>query len=266
WIAARRLREERELAADDAVLRGGARASTYAEHLVAIAAATTHDAPAMALAMAEPSRFEARVVALLDGDRSRGPTGARRGIAVVAAVGLVTAVAACVSPENAPTHAEEATPKAAPIAAKDPALQATAEDELERAMTAHHASGAIAIVLEAKTGAVLALATKGDGDARAARPPGSTMKPFTFAAALEAGLVEPGTRIDCETGARKYSDKTLADSAPHGVLDLGAILAVSSNVCTAKIAEPLGDRLGDALRRYHFAAPAHIDTRSIEGA
>jgi cell division protein FtsI (penicillin-binding protein 3) len=41
---------------------------------------------------------------------------------------------------------------------------------------------------------------------------------------------------------------------------------VSSNVCTAKLAEPLGDRLGESQRRYHFAAPAHVDTRSLEGA
>jgi cell division protein FtsI (penicillin-binding protein 3) len=266
WIAARRLRDERELAADDAVLRGGARASTYAEHLVAIAAAATYDAPASALAMADPSRFEARVVALLDGDRSRSPAGARRAVAVAGAAGLVAAVAACVSLEKAPARAEEVPSRGSPIVAKDPAIQAAAEEELEHAMTANRASGAIAIVLEAKTGAVLAVATRGDGDARAARPPGSTIKPFTFAAALEAGVVEPGSRVDCENGTRNYGDKTLADASPHGVLDLGGILAVSSNVCTAKVAEPLGDRLGESLRRYHFAAPAHVDTRSIEGA
>ncbi len=267
WIAARRLREERELAADDAVLRGGARASTYAEHLVAIATGAGHGTPAAALAMAEPMRFAARVAALLDGDRSRGPAGARRAVAVAGAVTLVAAVAACVSPESAPTHAGEATTRsAAPSAAKDPALQSAAEDELDHAMTAHHASGAIAIVLDAKTGAVLAAATRGDGDARAARAPGSTMKPFTFAAALEAGVVDATTRVDCENGTRKYGDKALADASPHGTLDLGGILAVSSNVCTAKLAEPLGDRLAESLRRYHFAAPAHVDTRSIEGA
>ncbi|HMG21099.1 MAG TPA: penicillin-binding transpeptidase domain-containing protein [Kofleriaceae bacterium] len=268
WIAARRLREERELAADDAVLRGGARASTYAEHLVAIATGAARGTPAAALAMAGPMRFEARVAALLDGDRSRGPAGARRAIAVAGAVTLVAAVAACVSPDSAPTHAGETTaPGAPPIAANDPALQSAAEQELDRAMTAHHASGAIAIVLDARTGAVLAAATRGDGDARAARAPGSTMKPFTFAAALEAGVVDATTtRVDCEHGTRKYGDKTIADASPHGALDLGGILAVSSNVCTAKLAEPLGDRLAESLRRYHFAAPAHVDTRSIEGA
>ncbi len=265
WIAARRLREERELAADDAVLRGGARASTYAEHLVAIATGAAHGAPAAALAMAEPMRFEARVAALLDGDRSRGPAGARRAAAVAGAAMLVAVAAACVSPETA--HAGDAPTRGAPpIAAKDPALQSAAEEELDHAMAAHHASGAIAIVLDAKTGAVLAAATRGDGDARAARSPGSTMKPFTFAAALEAGIVDAAARIDCENGTRKYGDRTLTDASPHGTLDLGGILAVSANVCTAKLAEPLGDRLAASLRRYHFAAPAHIDTRSIEGA
>jgi cell division protein FtsI (penicillin-binding protein 3) len=182
-------------------------------------------------------------------------------------VTLVAAVAACISLDSAPAHAGEATPRGAPpIAANDPALQSAAELELDHAMTAHHASGAIAIVLDAKTGAVLAAATRGDGDARAPRSPGSTMKPFTFAAALEAGVVDATTRIDCAGGTRRYGDKTVTDASPHGALDLGGILAVSSNVCTAKLAEPLGDRLAESLRRYHFAAPAHIDTRSIEGA
>jgi len=267
WIAVRRLRAERELAADDAVLRGGARASSYAEHLVAIATGAADGTPATALAMAEPMRFEARVSALLDGDRSRGAAGARRVVAVAGAVTLVAAIVACISLDSAPALAGEDTPRGAPpIAANDPALQSAAEQALDHAMAAHHASGAIAIVLAAKTGAVLAAATRGDGDARAARAPGSTMKPFTFAAALEAGVVDATTRVDCENGARRYGDRTLADASPHGTLDLGGMLAVSSNVCTAKIAEPLGDRLAESLRRYHFAAPAHIDTRSLEGA
>ena len=148
----------------------------------------------------------------------------------------------------------------------DPALQATAGAELATAMTAQHATGAIAIVLDAKTGAPLAIATRGDGDARAQRIPGSTMKPFTIAAALNAGVITPATKLDCEHGTRTYGDRTLVDASPNDVLDVGGALAVSSNVCTAKLAEPLGDRLGDALRRYHFAAPSHIDTRSFDGA
>ena len=267
WIAMLRLRYERELAADDAVLRAGSRASTYAEHLLAIASASTHRAPAAALAMVEPSRFESRVVALLDGDRARHRTGIARSLAIVIGVTAVACAAACVSPDAAAAPATPAARKAAaPPPTGDRALQAFADEELARVVAAHKASGAIAIVLDAKTGAPVVIATRGDADARAARTPGSTIKPFTFAAALEAGVVKPDSRFDCENGSRAYNDKMLRDASPNGTLELGAILAVSSNVCTAKVAEPLGDVLVDSLRRYGIPAPAHVDTKTLEGA
>jgi len=260
WLAARRMRNERELAADDAVLRGGARASTYAEHLVAIATASTHT-PMSVLAMAAPSSFESRVVALLDGDRSRRPAG-MRAVAIVAVTIAVAVFTACVSPD-APRN--DVTPPTKPVT-NDPALQIAAEAELDRAIAAHHAHGAIAIVLDAKSGAPLALVTRGDANAAVARPPGSTLKPFTFAAALEANVVDANTRLDC-SGTRKYGDHTMTDASQHGLLDLGGILAVSSNVCTARIAEMLdGDRFAASLRRYHLDAPSHIDTHGFQGA
>lgn len=265
WLTVRRLREERELAADDAVLRDGARASTYAEHLLELAAGRHHDLGAAALALVGASRFEARVVALLDGDRSRRPAGRTRSLAVIAVTAGIAAFAACVSFDEAAPRAAPA-PRDAPPAASRPQLQAAAEHELDAAIAAHHATGALAIVLDAKSGDVLSLAVRGDGDVRAARPPGSTMKPFTFAAALEAGVATPTTQLDCDNGTRAYGARTLRDASPHGTLDLARILAVSSNVCTAKLAEPLGDRLAEALRRYHIAALAHVDTQTLEGA
>jgi beta-lactamase regulating signal transducer with metallopeptidase domain len=267
WIVARQLREQRELAADDAVLREGARASTYAEHLVAIATGTPHGAPLGALAMAEPSRFEARMVALLDGDRSRTPAGGRRAIAIGIVSLSVATIAACVSPEG-PAHPAGTTPStgSAAIVPSDPQLQAVADEQLDRAMAEHHATGAVAIVLDAKTGAVVAMSSRGTVDARAPRTPGSTFKPFTVAAAFDAGIADPTTKIDCENGVRAYGDKQLLDASPHGLLDIGTILAVSSNVGTAKLAEPLGDGLADAYRRFRFAPPAHLDTRSLDGA
>ncbi|HEX3757721.1 MAG TPA: M56 family metallopeptidase, partial [Kofleriaceae bacterium] len=265
WLAARRLRDEREHAADDAVLRDGARASTYAEHLLEVAATASHGLGAAALAMADAPRFEARVVALLDADRSRRPAGRTRSLAVVAATAGIAALAAAVSLDEPASHAAPA-PSSAAIAPEDPQLQAAAEHELDAAIARHHATGALAIVLDATSGTVLTLATRGNADVRAARAPGSTLKPFTFAAALEAGVATPATRVDCAGGIRSYGARTLRDASPHGVLDLGGVLAVSSNVCTAKLAEPLGDRLADALRRYHVAALAHIDTHTIDGA
>ncbi|HEY0192478.1 MAG TPA: penicillin-binding transpeptidase domain-containing protein [Kofleriaceae bacterium] len=258
WLAARRLRAERELAADDAVLRDGARASTYAEHLLALATAPRHALGPAALAMAEGARFEARVVALLAADRARGPLGRCRAVAVIAVVAGLAAFSASVS--------LAAPARGAPVMATDPRLQAVAERELDAAIAAHHATGALAIVLDARSGAVLTLASRGRADPRAASVTGSTLKPFTVAAALEAGAATPSTRLDCEQGARTYGARTLRDASPHGVLDLGGILAVSSNVCTAKLAEPLGDHLAEAFRRYHLAAVAHIDTRTLDGA
>ncbi len=261
WIAASRLREERELAADDAVLRAGARASSYAEHLVELA---TGQQSSSVLAMAERSRFEARVVALLDADRPRR-TGWHRAVAVIAASALVTVGVACVSPDSAPV-ATEASPAAPTPKPADNALQIFVEKELDAAIDAHQGTGAVAVVLDAKTGKPLAIASRGELDARTARTPGSTIKPFTFAAALEAGTVDASTKIDCENGVKAYGSRTLRDSSPNGTLDLGTILAVSSNVCTAKLAEPLGDLLGQSLRRYRIAAPERVDTRSFEGA
>ncbi|MGE0551514.1 MAG: penicillin-binding transpeptidase domain-containing protein [Kofleriaceae bacterium] len=267
WLVERRMRDERELAADDAVLSGGARPSTYAEHLIAIANAKPPAVTATAIAMAESSRFETRVIALLDPGRARGPAGTRRALVVGAVAAIVAMIVAGLSLDGVPVRSAVAGPAGrAARTATDAELQVAVEAELAAAVSAHRAAGAIAIVLDAKSGDVVASATRGTGDIRAARPPGSTMKPFTFAAALEAGVVTATTRIDCEGGTRVYGETVLHDASPNGTLDLGGILAVSSNVCTAKIAEMIGDRFAEALHRYHVAAPARIDTHSLEGA
>ena len=65
WIAARRLRFERELAADDAVLSSGTLASSYAADLLAIAAAACDDVPATALGMGARSHLATRITAIV---------------------------------------------------------------------------------------------------------------------------------------------------------------------------------------------------------
>ena len=71
WIAARRMRHERELACDDFVLRGDVRPSDYATHLLEIARTTrtTLLAPLGAVAMAHPSQLEGRLLSILDAAR-----------------------------------------------------------------------------------------------------------------------------------------------------------------------------------------------------
>lgn len=86
WYAARRLREERERACDDAVLRSGIPAPDYATHLVEVVRAVSARQPkwAGAAGMAERSELESRVRDLLDRGRSRRPL-SRRAAAAIAA-------------------------------------------------------------------------------------------------------------------------------------------------------------------------------------
>ncbi len=76
WVAAWRLRVERERACDDLVLRAGASGPDYADHLLQLArGARAAAGPAWALAMARPSQLEGRLLAILDPSLDRrGPT------------------------------------------------------------------------------------------------------------------------------------------------------------------------------------------------
>jgi beta-lactamase regulating signal transducer with metallopeptidase domain len=258
WVVASRLRVERELAADDAVLASGVAASSYAEELLAVAGAST----AGALAMAERGSLEQRVVAILAVRRARGPL-ARRGAALLVAGGVAVAVvAACASPEPAARVAAddlqtESTPTAA-AGSTDPAAQSAAEEVLAAVATEWSAESAVVVVLDAGTGEVLADAGRvGDHAFDVARaramPPGSTLKPITIAAALETGAITPTQLF--ETGpARDYGSAVLRDVGASGPLDAAHVLAVSSNVGTSYIFDALGgDRLGTWLARFHFA-------------
>ncbi len=93
WVAARRMRVERERACDDVVLLAGARASEYAVHLLEIARGL-RTPRAAAMAMARPSQLEGRLLAILDPDRRRGGPGRRAAaLAMLAAVVAVLPMA-----------------------------------------------------------------------------------------------------------------------------------------------------------------------------
>ena len=88
WVAARRLRAERERACDDLVLEAGLRGADYAQHLLDIARTVTsrRSLSAAALAMARPSELEGRLLAILDGHRARRVVGARFSWRLAAAI------------------------------------------------------------------------------------------------------------------------------------------------------------------------------------
>src|SRR5437764_12105703 len=66
--------------------------------------------------------------------------------------------------------------------------------------------------------------------------PGSTLKPFTIAAALESGKVHPGTIIDTAPGTLTIGRATIHDAHREGALNVEQVIQTSSNVGAAKIA------------------------------
>jgi cell division protein FtsI (penicillin-binding protein 3) len=301
WLAARRLRTERELAADDRVLAGGARASSYAEHLLALA--TMHvdpSVPAGALALAEPSQVVLRIRALLSADRSRAPLGRAR-LAIVGACGIALAAAvAGATPDRAPARAASPPDASGKVVRRggaaldgiageltlDPALQAIAEDETDRLVADWQPRAATVVILDPRTGEVLAMTSRASDPkvevaAQRAYTPGSTIKPFVVAAALEEGAIQPTQTFGLQHGMFTYDGHTFHDASTHRALDVAGILAVSSNVGMVKIFDALGGaRLATWTQRFHLAGtapvqlpdvaagavPARIDDHSSSGA
>jgi beta-lactamase regulating signal transducer with metallopeptidase domain len=104
WLAARRVREEREHACDDAVLAVGTRATDYADHLLTIVRTLgSAPGPAAALAMARRNQFEGRMLAILDGATPRGPVSRTLALATsVFALTLIVPLAALRASERQP--------------------------------------------------------------------------------------------------------------------------------------------------------------------
>ncbi len=158
----------------------------------------------------------------------------------------------------------------------DARLQAMVERELALGVAKARASAGTAIVLDPYSGAVLALANFPTYDPNvpgSASPeerrnrgvtdpvePGSTFKPFTFAAALDEGVVSVEDEIDCENGAFRIGRRTIHDHHGYDLLSVPEVMQFSSNIGTAKIASMLGrERLSDYLRGFGFGRPTSID-------
>lgn len=119
WVAARKLREEREHACDDAVLAIGTRAADYADHLLDIVRKLgSSSGPTPALAMARRSQFEGRLLAILDNAVRRNGVSRTAGLATTAAalVCMLPLAALRPAPAGEVTTVIAALPDDAPLA------------------------------------------------------------------------------------------------------------------------------------------------------
>jgi cell division protein FtsI/penicillin-binding protein 2 len=151
----------------------------------------------------------------------------------------------------------------------DIGVQHIVESELAAAFEKHRPESVSAVVVQPRTGAVLALATlpgfdpNHPGEAPTALrrnrmiadvwEPGSTFKIVVVAGALNEGLVTLADRFDCEQGRFVFAGKVLRDHERYGVLSVEQVIAKSSNIGAAKVGIQLGpDRLYDYIRRFGF--------------
>ncbi len=159
----------------------------------------------------------------------------------------------------------------------DAAIQERVEAVLGEVGLTYQPAGATAVVMDPRTGAILALANwpRVDANNPAGAPkyarqnraiqfnyePGSTFKAFTIAGALEEGLIEPSSVLDVPFEL-KVADRTIGEAHEegNGPLTVAQILARSSNVGSAMIGLKLGSQRFDHwVRRFGFAAPTGVD-------
>ena len=151
-------------------------------------------------------------------------------------------------------------------------LQHIAYRELESAVRAHRAKSGAVVVLDARSGEVLALANypsynpnnRSDTSSKAMRnraitdefEPGSTLKPFTIAKALETGKVTPGTVFDTDHGVYELGNRKIHDAEPESMLTVAQIIQKSSNIGAAKIALSMKpETMWQGLSDSGFGAP-----------
>ena len=248
WWVRRRARLVAELAADEAVVTQGTAAVAYAETLARLARVGR---PGLVAASA-PGVLEARVRALLAGRRPAA-SGGQLSLAVGCGV-LLTAALAGVS-----GTATSGTLASAP-------LQDTVDAELARLETLWHPEDAAIVVVDVRSGEVLA---SGDLHGTLLDTPlelGSVLKPFTVAAALEAG-VSPDVTLPGHSGRWSVGGETIQDHRAAESLSLTELLAWSSNIGAAVLVEEIGVQpVREALLAAGVPAVPQVAEHSLEAA
>ena len=158
----------------------------------------------------------------------------------------------------------------------DEKIQYIAQKELSAAMATTRAQAGSVIVMNPNNGEILALAnapefnpnsaTSAPPEARLNRSvsvayePGSTFKLITLAAALDQNAIKPDDVFDCEHGLIYLNGRRIHDHKPFGLLNVGEILAKSSDVGAIKIALKVGPHeFYDYIRNFGFGAQTGVD-------
>jgi len=156
----------------------------------------------------------------------------------------------------------------------DRRIQYLAYTELQKAVEESGASSGSAVVLDVHTGEVLAMAnvpsynpnsiTGSNREAHRNRAvtdlfePGSTMKPLTVAAALEAHVITPHTLFNTSPGKIPNGRFWTTDTEDHGTLDTTGVITKSSNVGAAMISKRLtNDQFYDFVKRFGYGNSTH---------
>ena len=158
----------------------------------------------------------------------------------------------------------------------DQYLQHVAERELRAGVEENDAAGGTAVVMDPRTGEILALASSPSFNPNAyreARPeaqrnratqdiyePGSTFKIVTASAALEENVVAPDDPIDVSAGQVRFGRRVINDDHRNGVLSFTDVIVKSSNVGAIKVGLEIGrERLGLYVNRFGFGVRSSPD-------
>ena len=151
----------------------------------------------------------------------------------------------------------------------DSRIQYLAYTALMQAITKHTATSGSMVILDIASGEILAMVNVPsynpnaiDGSEAAARrnravtdvvEPGSTMKTFTVAAALESGKWTPTTPLDTTPGSLTLGGHVFKDTHSHGLIDVSHMITYSSDVGAIKISQTLSaQQMWDMLHRFGF--------------
>jgi cell division protein FtsI (penicillin-binding protein 3) len=154
-------------------------------------------------------------------------------------------------------------------------LQNEAYNALKKAVEKHEALSGSAVLLDAKTGEVLAMTNYPSFNPNGYNKvgpfiknravtdvfePGSTMKPISFAVALEKNIVTPNTSIDTGKSPYSYQGKFIRDTHPHGVITAQEVIKVSSNIGSAKISEKISsNNLAAMYKKFGYGKKTGIN-------